>query len=112
SIIFGGDSRSGLRPRRQINRMMARMVRETPSILAFAHGGVYIATGTDLGQWSEWMSAHELMVTNDGRLLPIIPTRGNHDRGPIFNEVFDFPEGDANYYGTPLGPKVLLVTLN
>ena len=117
SILFGADSRSGLKDRRKMNAMMAQMAAESYQpgrvpILALAHGGDYIYSGSRLDEWSEWMSAHELTVGADGRLLPIIPTRGNHDVGKLFNQVFDFLEKDKNYYGTDLGPQVRLVTLN
>lgn len=117
SILFGADSRSGREDRRKMNAMIARMVAEshesdrTP-ILALAHGGDFIYSGSDLAQWSTWMSDHELTVGADGRLLPIIPTRGNHDVGRHFNKVFDFPPRDRNYYAVDLGPQVRLVTLN
>lgn len=117
SILFGADSRSGLEDRRKMNAMLARMVTESyesgrAPILAFAHGGDYINSGSHLDEWSEWMSAHELTVGGDGRLLPIIPTRGNHDVGKLFNQIFDFPGQNRNYYGIDLGPQVRLVTLN
>ncbi|MGI9457275.1 MAG: metallophosphoesterase family protein, partial [Aeoliella sp.] len=117
SILFGGDSRSGLEDRKKVNGMMARMVDEQiasgrPAILAFAHGGDFIVDGRNLGQWLQWLSDHEITTTGDGRLLPIVPTRGNHDLGPIFDQVFDFPEGDGNYYTTDLSPEVRLTTLN
>jgi hypothetical protein len=117
SVVFGADSRSGLKERRQVNAMLAQLVADsyqpgkTP-ILAFAHGGDFILAGSRLDQWSQWMSDHELTVGADGRLLPIIPTRGNHDVGKLFNQVFDFPQGDTNYYPIDLGPQVRLLTLN
>lgn len=112
-ILFGGDSRSGRDARQQINDMLARMVREDPSILALAHGGDYVASGTSLTQWYAWMADHERTVTAEGRLLPVIPARGNHDPGPLFNQVFGFKSGDKkNYYGMTLSPLVRLVTLN
>lgn len=118
SIIFGADSRSGLAERRQVNGMIASMVAESYQgdrvpVIAFAHGGDYIVRGTNLEQWSRWMSDHELTVGKDGRLLPIIPARGNHDHGGIYNEVFAFPAGELeNYYAINLGPQVRYVTLN
>ena len=42
----------------------------------------------------------------------IIPTRGNHDIGKNFNEIFDSPGGKDNYYTTRLGSMLTLVTLN
>lgn len=117
SILFGGDSRSGRETRQKMNRQLATMAKtaedDTRSrIYALAHGGDYIRNGRDLGQWSVWMTDHELTVGKDGRMLPIIPARGNHDWGPIFNEVFAFPVGDKNFYATSIGPNVRLVTLN
>lgn len=117
AILYGADSRSGLKERRQMNAMIARMVKESYApnripILAFAHGGDYIVNGTDLRLWSTWMTDHELTVGDDGRLLPIIPARGNHDRGQLFNEVFAFPPDDENYYALNLSSQVRLITLN
>jgi hypothetical protein len=117
SLLFGADSRSGQQARRQMNAMMAKMLAESYAaqrvpILALAHGGDFIRDGRELDQWSRWMSDHELTVTADGQLLPIIPARGNHDGGELFNEVFAFPADDANYYSLDLGPQVRLVTLN
>ncbi len=111
-LIFGGDSRSDRPARRKVNQMLSRMLAENPSIIAFAHGGDYIDTGTKFDQWNAWMTDHELTVTADGRMLPLIPTRGNHDGGPIFNQLFDYPKKDTNYYALNLSPQIRLVTLN
>ncbi|MCA9081113.1 MAG: fibronectin type III domain-containing protein, partial [Planctomycetaceae bacterium] len=96
SILHGGDSRSDRATRRKMNERIARLFEashqnDTPNddILAFAHGGDYIASGPNLAEWSEWMSDHELTTTSAGRLLPTIPARGNHDHGRPFHEVFD-----------------------
>ncbi len=118
SILFGADSRSGLSERRQMNAMLASMVLESYQpgrvpIIAFAHGGDYIRTGTRLDEWSRWMTDHELTVGPEGRLLPIIPARGNHDLGELFNEVFAFPAKErTNYYAINLSPQVRFLTLN
>ena len=117
ALISGGDSRSGIEHRQKINRMMADVVTEQaaadrPAVVALAHGGDFIVDGTRLDQWLQWLDDHELTSTSDGQLLPVIPTRGNHDRGPLFNQVWDFPDDDDNYYHTALTPAVTLVTLN
>ena len=105
--------------RRQDNTMMAELVAAShensnpaDDLLAFAHGGDYIVSGTNLEQWSVWLSDHELTTGKDGRMLPVIPARGNHDKGKIFNEVFGFPDDDLNYYAINIGPEVRFVTLN
>ncbi len=117
SLLFGADSRSGHEARRQMNTMLGQMLAESQTadrapILALAHGGDYIGDGRHLDQWSRWMSDHELTVSPAGQLLPIIPARGNHDGGPLYNEIFAFPPEDANYYALDLGPQLRLVTLN
>lgn len=100
-----------------MNAMLSRMLAESQQegktpILAFAHGGDFIVNGNDLKQWSQWMNDYCLTTTASGQLLPIIPTRGNHDHGPLFNEVFDFPVGNKNYYGLDIGPQLRWLTLN
>ena len=117
SLLFGADSRSGLKERRLMNRMLSRMFTESQTadrapILAFVHGGDFVVRGRRLDQWSQWMSDYELTAGADGRLLPIIPARGNHDDGELFNEIFAFPPGDTNYYITDIGPQVRMITLN
>ncbi len=119
SILHGGDSRSDHDERRRVNQKMASMVFESyendnPSddIVALAHGGDYVATGKNLEQWSKWLSDHELTTCDDGRMLPVIPARGNHDTGVLFNQVFGFADDDLNYYAMNIGPVVRFVTLN
>ena len=114
SIIFGGDSRTDIQGRRRVNRFLSELIHKNDDILAFAHGGDYVTNGDSLQQWSGWLSDHELTVTRDGRMIPIIPARGNHERGALqFDEVFDDPGGaGANYYVTLLSPQVLFITLN
>ena len=117
SLLFGADSRSGLKERRLMNRMLSKMFTESQTadrapILAFVHGGDFVVRGSHLDLWSQWMSDHELTTGADGRLMPIIPARGNHDYGELFNEIFAFPPKDENYYITDIGPQVRMITLN
>lgn len=120
SILFGGDSRSGRSSRRQMNSRMAEMVangtaneNEAEEIFALAHGGDYVVSGRSLQQWSDWMSDYEVTVAADGRMLPIIPARGNHDAGPIFNQFFGFEEEETDsYFAIDIGPSLRFITLN
>jgi len=111
-LLFGGDSRSNPDIRRQVNRMIGKLTDEHSNLIAFIHGGDYIVRGTNLDQWHQWMNDHELTTSDEGRILPIVPARGNHDRGPMFNEIFDFPEDDRNYYAMNVGSEIRLITLN
>jgi hypothetical protein len=112
-LLFGGDSRTGIDARAQVNLLMADLSEKDDQLIAFAHGGDYIVSGRIWSQWSTWLSQHELTVTKSGKVLPIIPTRGNHDGGPLYDEIFDTPGGSGkNYFHTMISPKVALITLN
>ena len=113
-IIFGGDSRTGRDTRQKINRLIAKTAAEDDSVLAFAHGGDYVVSGSNLTKWKLWLDDHELTITSQGRILPLIPARGNHEsRGPLYDQIFGSPGGvGKNYYATQLSPEVLLITLN
>lgn len=117
-LLFGGDSRRGPKwpevheDRRKVNRMIAGLVEKNPEVVAFVHGGDYCAKA----EWTfmtDWLSDWELSTTPSGRILPIIPARGNHDRQAVFEEMFYWP-GRKNefYFVTELSPKVALITLN
>jgi hypothetical protein len=117
-LIYGADSRRGpLLPephltRREVNRLIATLVEEQPDIIAFAHGGDYCSQA----EWrflSDWLSDHEVTITKSGRILPIIPARGNHDGRVGFDEVFFWPGRTTPfYYTTALSRRAVLVTLN
>ena len=120
TLLFGGDSRSDQQARRAMNEMMAELVTdaqatEDPSddVVGLIHAGDYVATGTSLKEWSRWLGDHELTTAEDGRLLPIIPARGNHDRGRLFNEAFGFKIKDQhNWYGVSFGTFLRVSVLN
>ena len=119
SLLQGGDSRTDHENRRQVNRMIANLVAESfqndeksDDIIALAHGGDFVDNGSSLEQWKIWLSDHQLTIGPDGRVLPVIPTRGNHDRSELFNQIFGFPAEDKNYYAVNLSPVVRWVTLN
>ncbi len=116
-LLFGGDSRLGkVEPyehndRQNMNLRMADFVERNPEILALVHGGDYCVRA----EWrylDGWLSDHELTTTEDGRLLPIIPARGNHDRQIGFEEMFAWPEPTNYYYTTRITEEIAVVTLN
>lgn len=62
---------------------------------------------------TDWLSDHELTITDTGRILPIIPARGNHDRDVVFEEMFYWPDRDHDYYFTAeVSDRVAFLTLN
>ncbi|MDF1798688.1 MAG: metallophosphoesterase family protein [Planctomycetota bacterium] len=113
ALLYGGDSRSGLEDRQRMNRLVATELEAHPEVLAFVHGGDYVYSGTRWAQWRDWLAHHELCTTTDGRVLPVVPTRGNHDGGPLYDEVWDTPgEAGRNWYGIQLPLGLELLTLN
>lgn len=120
SLLYGGDSRTKREPRREINGFMARLVHESEAaedpadrIVGVMHGGDFAQVGTDIVMWNNWMEDHEHLVTKSGRLVPMIPARGNHDRGRLFNECFGFKNDDTrNWYAVSFGSLLRVVTLN
>ncbi|MCC6546055.1 metallophosphoesterase family protein [Candidatus Sumerlaeota bacterium] len=119
TALAGGDSRLGKETptvhvdRRKMNeRMRALFESKDENVLCLVHGGDYCMTA----QWrhiERWMTDHELTTTADGRLLPVVPTRGNHDSAIGFEEMFSHPTLDKPFYfKTQLSPKVGIVTLN
>jgi acid phosphatase type 7 len=113
-LLYGGDSRSDRGGRQAMNRRMRDLLQQDPEILALAHGGDYVADGDEMEDWVEWLSDHELTVTETGRMLPLIPARGNHERkGEQYDEVFNTPgKKGGNFYATKIGDEFLLINLN
>ncbi len=112
SMIHGGDSRSGHLARCHVNQMIAETVEKSPKIVGFIHGGDYINNGKNWKEWRLWLSQHELTTGKDGRVLPVIPARGNHDPGPIYREVFNVPENGPDWHTTMVGKDIAVVTLD
>lgn len=112
-LIYGGDSRSDSKARRLVNMLIKKTCAEDSDIVAFVHGGDYNALPDSWNQWKQWLDDNELLVADDGRVYPIIPTRGNHEGGGVsYNHVFGFPAAEkTDYWSTPIG-KLLWITLD
>lgn len=127
SLLSGGDSRlggegphyAGRKPhldRQNMNRRMSRLLEDNPQIVALAHGGDWCTTG-DWRHLYWWLEDHELTVTSQGRVLPLIAARGNHDDSIGFTENFWLGEvtdrlSFGYYFVTRLSSQVALLTLN
>ncbi len=82
----------GRRCRQEMNGLMADLFAEHPDIVALSHGGDYIMTGGSWKQWCAWLEDHQ-ETTVDGRLLPLLPTRGNHESHEgMYTAVFGDPD--------------------
>ncbi len=112
-LIYGGDSRSDPKARRLVNSLIKKKSAEDSEIIAFVHGGDYNGLPDSWSQWKQWLDDYEILVADDGRVYPIIPTRGNHEGGGVsYNHVFGFPAAEkTDYWSTPIG-KLLWITLD
>ena len=106
SVVAGGDSRNYRDARRNANKLVARL---NPDCVMF---GGDMTGGDTAKEWIEWFDDWQHTVHN-GRLIPIIATRGNHEYSnkTIYN-LFDTPS-EKIYYGLTLGGDLLRIyTLN
>lgn len=107
SFIAGGDSRNNRTPRQNANRLVAKL---KPTAVLF--GGDMTDDDTN-SQWVSWFNDWQLTISPDGRMYPIVATRGNHERSnsTIYN-LFDVPSTNAYYALTFGGSLIRTYTLN
>ncbi|UZO80321.1 fibronectin type III domain-containing protein [Aquimarina sp. ERC-38] len=107
SFIAGGDSRNNRTPRRNANILVSKL---KPNAVFF--GGDMTDDDTS-SQWRAWFDDWQLTTASDGRMFPIVATRGNHEdsNSTIYN-LFDTPSSKV-YYALTFGNNILRAyTLN
>ncbi|EGV42373.1 T9SS type A sorting domain-containing protein [Bizionia argentinensis JUB59] len=107
SFIAGGDSRNNIVPRQNANLLVSKL---KPTAVFF--GGDM--TNRDSGsEWIEWFNHWQLTTSADGRMIPIVPTRGNHeDSNESIYHLFNTPSTDI-YYDITFGNNLYTIfTLN
>lgn len=106
SFVIGGDSRNHRKTRKLANQLVAKL---TPTAVLF--GGDFTAQDTKR-QWRQWLDDWQLSISADGRLTPLVPTRGNHDSERSLSRAW----GEAHpqfYYALSFGGQLVRVyTLN
>lgn len=107
SIVAGGDSRNNREARRDANLLVSKL---KPHCVLF--GGDYTVDDLPI-QWVHWMDDWQYTIAEDGRMTPIVPTRGNHEESnQTLVDVFGLPYPKA-YYAFSIGGDLLRVyTLN
>ena len=107
SFIAGGDSRNNIVPRQNANLLVSKL---KPTAVFF---GGDMTSGDSGAEWIEWFDHWQLTTSTDGRMIPIVPTRGNHEDSnlSIYN-LFDTPSEDV-YYDLTFGNNLYTIyTLN
>ena len=114
-LIYVGDSRTDVEVAVKISKQLAQMASEDPEILAVLHGGDY-ANNPVLEDWKPWLAAWDQTTGKDGKLLPIIPVVGNHERmnsSPLYGEAYGFPGKNEEFlYSCKLSPHFRIAVLN
>jgi acid phosphatase type 7 len=116
-FLAGADSRTQREVRREMNELAAQLY---PEFIIF--DGDFIATALSEQEWDEWFDDwHELLITPDGRRVPVIPSIGNHEvngsflqpreQAPFYFNRFVVPEPKTRYT-LKLAPDLVLVTLD
>jgi hypothetical protein len=107
SFIAGGDSRDLSETRRKGNKMVAKL---KPHAVLF--NGDF--TGLDTPkQWVEWFDDWEHSIAEDGRVTPLVVTRGNHElTNHSIRNLFNVPHKRI-YYDVQFGGTLLnIISLN
>jgi len=107
SFIAGGDSRDLSETRRKGNKMVAKL---KPHAVLF--NGDF--TGLDTPkQWVEWFDDWEHSIAEDGRVTPMVVTRGNHElTNKSIQNLFNVPNKHIYYDVQFGGTLVNVISLN
>ncbi|MFK7787092.1 MAG: FN3 domain-containing metallophosphoesterase family protein [Crocinitomicaceae bacterium] len=107
SFIAGGDSRDISETRRKGNKMVAKL---KPHAVLF--NGDF--TGWDTAkQWLEWFDDWEHTIAEDGRVTPLVVTRGNHEKSnQVLVNLFNVPNKRVYYDVEFGGTLVNIISLN
>jgi hypothetical protein len=106
SFIAGGDSRNNRTPRQKANTLVSKL---KPHAVLF--GGDMTDDDT-AAQWKNWFDDWQLTTSSDGRMIPIIPARGNHEDPDVIYKLFD-TSNENSYYALTFGDNLIRTyTLN
>lgn len=111
-LLSGGDSRTNTKQRRLMNQTMAGLLAADPQYLALIHGGDFVEDGAACERWLSWRDDHDLTMTPQGRVLPLMPTFGNHEAGgeDAYEALFmDHLANDGFYYDARIGRLNILI---
>lgn len=103
SIVAGGDSRSNPNIRRLANKMVAKL---QPDFVIFDGDYTFY---NDSNEWKIWLDDWQLTISN-GRIIPIVPVMGNHERGKVMPMIFGIPQN--SYYSLDIADIIHISILN
>ena len=118
TFLTGGDSRSNVMERREVNRRAAEL---KPDFVLFT-GDLQETPPSRDSNWIRWFKDwEELMITEDNRKIPIVPVLGNHEvvggyhggraDAQYYYNSFLLP-GNEKYYTLQYGPDLTIISLD
>lgn len=103
--VAGGDSRNNRDVRRRSNIVLERL---NADVVFF--GGDFTSSGS-LSQWENWFDDWAFSFSKDGKITPIVATRGNHEyKNSSMEALFNTPLGvyyDVSFHNNLLNLYVL-----
>lgn len=107
SVIAGGDSRNQREACKRSNLLVGKL---HPHFVMF--GGDMTESDNSF-QWKQWLDDWQYTISSEGRLTPVMVTRGNHEyTNKTLVELFDLAAPNV-YYKFKIGGNLLSVyTLN
>ncbi|MCH7658709.1 MAG: metallophosphoesterase family protein [Bacteroidetes bacterium] len=116
TCIVGGDTKS-VEPSLSAGRYSNQMVSKLRPLFVLFCGDFTSYDATDPDHWALWLSDwFELTKTEDGRLFPIIPVMGNHERkydgilNVVFNTPYQHDDPNNSYYSLSFGGNFVHIT--
>ncbi len=108
SIVAGGDSRNNRTPRQNANKLVAKI---RPHAVFF---GGDMTSSSSSSQWKNWMNDWQLTIGTDGRMIPVVAARGNHESSNDIRDLFDIPTAaGGEFYALSFGGNLMRTyTLN
>ncbi len=104
SIIAGGDSRTCRDKRQLANKMVAKL---QPHFVIF--DGDYTMKGSG-AEWNKWLDDWQLTTNKDGRMIPVVAVRGNHECNEDVYNIFNVPDKNI-YFSLDFGGNLLHTTI-
>lgn len=101
SFIAGGDSRNNRDVRQNANKLVSKL---KPHAVLFGGDMTNLNTAYE---WRDWLDDWQLTTAKDGRMIPIIPARGNHEWSNwVIHNLFNTPSTNV-YYAITFGKNLV-----
>ena len=106
-MISGGDSRNYRKVRREANKMVSKV---QPTCVLFSGDMTNNSSPTE---WKAWLDDWQLTFSENGRIIPIVVARGNHEPdNQLMTDMFGLKAANI-YYSVQLGGNLLnIISLN